>query len=36
MERLSDILDQNPELSSEDEINQIVMPPIRGNIRLKK
>ena len=36
MERLSDILDQNPELSSEDEVNQIVMPPIQGNIRFEE
>ena len=35
MERLSDILDQNQELSREDDINQIVMPPIIGNIRFE-
>ncbi len=35
MERLSDILDQNPELSSEDEIGQISMPPIEGSIRFE-
>ena len=33
MERLSDILDQNPELSSEDDLNQIPLPPIKGSIR---
>ncbi len=35
MERLSDILDQNPELSSQDEIGQISMPPIEGSIRFE-
>lgn len=35
MERLSDILDQNPELSSQDEITQIPMPPIKGDIRFE-
>ena len=35
MERLSDILDQNPELAREDDIDQIVMPPIKGNIRFE-
>ena len=35
MERLSDILDQNPELSSQDEIGQISMPPIKGDIRFE-
>jgi HlyB family type I secretion system ABC transporter len=35
MERLSDILDQNPELSSQDEIGQISMPPIKGSIRFE-
>ena len=35
MERLSDILDQNPELSTSDEINQISMPPIVGSIRFE-
>ncbi|QNI41140.1 peptidase domain-containing ABC transporter [Synechococcus sp. A15-28] len=33
MERLSDILDQNPELSNEDDLNQISLPPIVGSIR---
>ena len=35
MERLSDILDQNPELSKGSDINQIAMPPIQGNIRFE-
>ena len=35
MERLSDILDQNPELSSQEEIDQISMPPINGAIRFE-
>ena len=33
MERLSDIIDQNPELSSSDEVGQIPLPPITGSIR---
>ncbi len=36
MERLSDILDQNPELSNQDEVGQISMPPIQGAIRFEK
>ena len=35
MERLSDILDQNPELAREDDKDQIVMPPIKGDIRFE-
>lgn len=35
MERLSDILDQNPELSGHEEIGQISMPPIEGSIRFE-
>ena len=35
MERISDILDQNPELSREDDVDQIAMPPIKGNIRFE-
>ena len=35
MERLSDILDQNPELSHSEEVGQISMPPIRGSIRFE-
>ena len=35
MERLSDIIDQNPELAREEDINQIVMPPISGDIRFE-
>ncbi|KZR73258.1 ABC transporter transmembrane domain-containing protein [Prochlorococcus marinus] len=33
MERLSDILDQNPELGKPEDINQIGMPTIKGNVR---
>ena len=33
MERLSDILDQNPELSNSDDVAQIALPSIKGNIR---
>ena len=36
MERLSDILDQNPELSRDGDISQISMPPIQGNIRFEE
>ena len=32
MERLSDIIDQNPELSSVEDASQIALPPIQGNI----
>ena len=35
MERLSDILDQSPELSKGDEVGQISLPPIVGNIRFE-
>ena len=35
MERLSDILDQNPELSREEDIDQISMPLITGNLRFE-
>ena len=35
MERLSDIIDQNAEFSSEDDVNQIPLPPIKGNIRFE-
>ena len=35
MERLSDILDQNPELSREEDIDQISMPTVHGNIRFE-
>ena len=35
MERLSDIIDQNPELSQVDDLEQIAMPPIRGDIRFE-
>ena len=33
MERLSDILDQSPELNDEQSINQIPMPSLRGSVR---
>ena len=33
MERLSDILDQNPELSNSDDVGQIALPSVKGNIR---
>ena len=33
MERLSDILDQNPELSNSDDVAQIALPSVKGNIR---
>ena len=36
MERLSDILDQNPELNRDGDISQISMPPILGNIRFEE
>ena len=35
MERVADIIDQNPELSSADELNQIPLPTIKGNIRFE-
>ena len=35
MERLSDILDQNPELAREDDKDQIVMPPIKAIFALR-
>ena len=35
MERLGDVLDQNPELSSEDDLQQIALPPIQGSIRFE-
>ncbi|MDA7433805.1 peptidase domain-containing ABC transporter [Synechococcus sp. AH-601-P18] len=35
MERLSDILDQNPELSRSDDIDQIAMPSIQGAVRFE-
>jgi len=33
MERLSDIIDQNPELSTSEAISQIHLPPICGSVR---
>ena len=35
MERVADIIDQNPELSRSDELSQIPLPPIKGNIRFE-
>lgn len=35
MERLSDIIDQNPELQNVDEIGQIALPSIVGNVRFE-
>ena len=35
MERLSDIIDQNPELNKTDEIGQIALPAIKGNVRFE-
>ena len=35
MERLSDIIDQNPELGNADEIGQISLPPIKGDVRFE-
>lgn len=35
MERLSDIVDQNPEFSNKEDIEQISLPPIRGSIRFE-
>ena len=36
MERLSDIIDQNPELNKSDEIGQIALPSIKGNVRFEE
>ena len=35
MERLSDIIDQNPELNKSDEIGQIALPSVKGNVRFE-
>ena len=35
MERLSDILDQNPELGRVEDLGQIAMPPIQGSVRFE-
>ena len=35
MERLSDIIDQNPELNKPDEIGQISLPSIEGHVRFE-
>ena len=35
MERLSDIIDQNPELNNADEVGQISLPSIIGNVRFE-
>ena len=35
MERLSDIIDQNPELGQADDVEQIPLPPIDGAVRFE-
>ena len=35
MERLSDIIDQNPELNNNNELGQISLPPIAGDVRFE-
>ena len=35
MERLSDIIDQNPELNNVEEIGQIALPSVAGNVRFE-
>ena len=35
MERISDIIDQNPELNTTKELDQIPLPPVVGNIRFE-
>ena len=35
MERISDIIDQNPELNTTQELDQIPLPPITGDIRFE-
>ena len=35
MERLSDIIDQNPELNNAEEIGQISLPAIKGDVRFE-
>ena len=35
MERLSDIIDQNPELRNSDELGQISLPSIKGDVRFE-
>ena len=35
MERLSDIIDQNPELAQADDLDQIALPPIQGAVRFE-
>jgi HlyB family type I secretion system ABC transporter len=35
MERLGDIIDQNPELGRAEDVDQIAMPPIRGAVRFE-
>ena len=35
MERISDIIDQNPELSTAEDASQIALPPIKGDIRFE-
>lgn len=35
MERLGDIIDQNPELGKAEDVGQIAMPPIQGTVRFE-
>jgi HlyB family type I secretion system ABC transporter len=35
MERLADIVDQNPELGRAEDVGQIAMPPIQGSVRFE-
>ena len=35
MERLSDIIDQSPELGRAEDVGQIAMPPVQGGVRLE-
>ena len=35
MERLSDIIDQTPELNKSEELYQISLPPIKGDVRFE-
>ena len=35
MERLSDIIDQNPELNNSEEIGQISLPSMKGHVRFE-
>ena len=35
MERLSDIIDQNPEINNPEELGQIALPSVAGNVRFE-